>query len=103
MSETKVKIRQVEDLEEVLDSKQETLVSGVSIKTINGETLLGSGNLTLEGFSIGETNTASNLGSGFGIFAQKEDVDLRFKSIKAGSNTSINIRLNGVNREVALV
>lgn len=32
-----------------LDSKQATLVSGTNIKTINNETLLGSGNITIQG------------------------------------------------------
>ena len=37
-----------EDLQEALNEKQETLVSGTNIKTINGETLLGEGDVTLE-------------------------------------------------------
>lgn len=38
-----------------LDNKQDTLVSGTSIKTINNESLLGSGNLTIE------SNSGSNV------------------------------------------
>ncbi|HET6518359.1 MAG TPA: hypothetical protein VFG47_00870, partial [Geminicoccaceae bacterium] len=37
----------------------------------------------------GEANTASNLGGGTGIFAQKSDIDLRFKSLVAGANMAI--------------
>ena len=35
--------------QDLLDAKQETLVSGTNIKTINNESLLGSGNITIQG------------------------------------------------------
>lgn len=38
-----------------IDTKQDTLVSGTNIKTINNQSLLGSGNITIEGG--GATNT----------------------------------------------
>lgn len=37
------------DLVEALGYKQDTLVSGTNIKTVNGETLLGSGNIEIQG------------------------------------------------------
>lgn len=40
---------QIENIYVLLDSKQATLVSGVNIKTINNNSLLGSGNITIEG------------------------------------------------------
>jgi phosphopantetheine adenylyltransferase len=40
----------------------------------------------------GEANTASNLGSGEGVFAQKTSLDLEFKSLVAG--TDINLSSN---------
>ena len=40
--------------------------------------------------SAGEANTASNLGAGQGLFAQKVGVDLQFKSIIAGTNITIS-------------
>jgi len=48
----------------------------------------------------GESNTASNLGAGEGTFAQKNGVDLEFKSLVAGANITISstateITING--------
>ena len=47
-----------EDLATALNTKQDTLVSGQSIKTINGQSVLGSGNIAIE---MGDTG-ASSLG-----------------------------------------
>ncbi|MCW1937498.1 DUF2793 domain-containing protein [Pseudomonas sp. MDMC_285] len=37
----------------------------------------------------GEANTASNIGSGYGVFASKSGVNLQFKSLAGGANVSI--------------
>lgn len=36
-------------INEVIDDKQDTLVSGTNIKTVNGTSLLGSGNIDIQG------------------------------------------------------
>lgn len=72
------------DVTATLSTKQDILVSGTNIKTINSESLLGSGDIVITGGS-GEVNTASNLGTGAGVFAAKVAEDLQFKSLVAGS------------------
>ena len=57
------------DLQNALNAKQDTLVSGTNIKTINSTTLLGSGNLAVQevlvsGTNIKTINGSSILGSG---------------------------------------
>lgn len=47
------------DLNTLLNNKQDTLVSGTNIKTINNQSLLGEGNITIEGGG-GESYTAGN-------------------------------------------
>lgn len=44
----------------------------------------------LAGGGGGEANTASNIGAGQGVFASKVGVDLRFKSLVAGTNVSLS-------------
>ena len=44
----------------------------------------------------GEVNTASNIGLGTGVFAQKSGFDLQFKSLSAGSNTTITSDSNTI-------
>ncbi len=47
--------------------------------------------------SGGETNTASNLGSGEGVFANKLGVDLRFRSLTATSPVSVSSTATEIN------
>lgn len=46
--------------------------------------------------TMGESNTASNLGSGTGVYGTKAGVDLRFKSLVAGTNISISNTANDI-------
>ena len=77
-----------------LAGKQATLVSGVNIKTINSNSIVGSGDLVLTG--VGETNTTSNLGSGQGLAAPKSGANLPFKSLVAGTNVTMSSTANDV-------
>ena len=47
----------------------------------------------------GETNTASNLGAGIGVFDGKVGVDLQFRSL-VSQNSILGISLDGVNSEI---
>lgn len=42
-------VADITDLQGKLDAKQDTLISGTNIKTINGQDILGEGNITIEG------------------------------------------------------
>lgn len=53
---------------EQLNAKQDTLVSGTNIKTINGESILGNGDITIEG------GTSSSYTAGEGIDISEENV-----------------------------
>lgn len=58
-----------------------SVVAGTGIQVIEN-----AGDITIVNTNNGEANTGSNLGSGIGVFANKNGVDLRFRSISAGSS-----------------
>lgn len=77
----------------IFTSKSSDNIQLRSLKTGTGNINLsivasGSGN-EIEFVNSAEINTASNLGAGTGVFAQKSTYDLQFKSIVAGSNITV--------------
>ncbi len=70
------------------------ITPAISATTLSGGTIY-SGSTELSSL-LGEKNTASNLGPGTGVFAQKSGVDLQFKGFSAGSNVSITTDVNTV-------
>jgi hypothetical protein len=66
------------------DLRFKSLVAGAGVTFTSS-----SSEITMSISSTGESNTASNLGSSFGLFAQKSGIDLQFKSLVAGSGIQI--------------
>ena len=92
------------------DSKQDKLVSGENIKTINGETIVGEGNIEIEGGSVdlegyateeyvdnavAEVNVKGEDGY---VYSNGEKVDMRFTRslIPVGTSIPANANLNTV-------
>jgi hypothetical protein len=65
-------------------------ISGLGSATVN----YSNGLITISGTDTGEVNTASNIGSGQGVFAQKSGVDLQFRSLLGAGSVSL---ISGIN------
>jgi len=77
----------ITDTGEIEISLSET---GVEAGTYNSVTVDPYGRITdATNENYGEINTASNVGTGAGIFKAKADVDLQFKSLVAGENITL--------------
>jgi hypothetical protein len=96
------------DLQNALNAKQDTLVSGTSIKTINSTSLLGSGDVAVQATLVSGTNIKtiegqSLLGSG-NIDLAKADVGLgnvdntsdANKPISTATQTALNAKQNTI-------
>jgi len=106
------------DLQSALNAKQDTLVSGTNIKTVNSTTLLGSGNLNVQDVLISGTNIKtingnSILGSGNlsvpgesyvyqvgsvnqnNIFSVTQNTPLQISLGPAISNTNVDVDAGG--------
>lgn len=91
----------------LLNIKNQSTIVSTTVNTLNfvgaGVNVTGTGNeLDINILSTGEVNTASNLGTGVGIYNQKVGTDLRFRSLIAGqgislSSTTNSITINGTN------
>ncbi len=65
---------ELEQLESILTNKQDKLVNGVSIKTINGQSILGEGNINIEGGSGGGSEVSPIVSGSILEFPQESSV-----------------------------
>ncbi len=64
---------------ELNNEKQDELESGVNIKTVNGQSVVGAGDVAID---IGEITTAANTGSGVECYKTKAGTELKFRTFK---------------------
>lgn len=77
------------DADEITAGVVETIVAGTNIDSIDSSDPANP--IVNAAAGSGETNTASNVGGETGtVFKQKAGVDLEFKTLKAGTNITIN-------------
>lgn len=94
--ETSINSSHIADLAEAVDDRVAgLLVAGTNI-TLNYNDVANTLTIAASGGGAGEANTASNLGAGTGVFAQKSGVDLQFKSLVAGTNVTLSSDANTV-------
>lgn len=82
------------EVDTALSSKQETLVSGTNIKTINNQSILGDGNITIEQGSVDQTiiSGSTNAVAGGAVYdglAGKQATLVSGTNIKTVGNTSV--------------
>ena len=82
------------EVDTALSGKQETLVSGTNIKTINNESLLGSGNINIEQGSVDQTiiSGSTNAVAGGAVYdglAGKQATLVSGTNIKTVGNTTV--------------
>ena len=96
---------ELEQLESIITNKQDKLVSGVNIKTINNQNILGSGNLNVSGGQGGLPDEAkilliTILKSGVYTSNQKDNIDELEEILESGSDvtfTQVGTNLIGSN------
>lgn len=91
-------------LQTAMDGKQPTLVSGTNIKTINGNSILGEGNLVIEGGGIDLSNYYTKTETDTKLDT-KQNTLVSGENIKTINSESIlgtgDIQINGVSEEQA--
>ena len=81
-------------------TKQDTLVSGTNIKTINNESILGSGNINIQGGGGGKAiSGGTNISITTGETA--DTINCTLPITTAIDNTSLNFGFNTINSEVS--
>ena len=91
-----------------IQGKQDTLVSGTNIKTINNESLLGSGNITIQGGGGGTTYTAGKgiditndvISVNSGVVTTNTEQTISGKKIFKNSDKPIEFKQNANNSKV---
>lgn len=77
--------------------------NGIAIQEgSNVDVALAGNTLTISATTAGESNTASNLGAGQGVFKQKNGVDLEFHSINAAPSNKISVTTDAVNNVILI-
>lgn len=82
----------IDKINELVDGKQDTLVSGTNIKTINGTSLLGSGNVAFPTVDQTYSATSTNAQSGVAVanaVAPKQDTLVSGTNIKTVGGNSL--------------
>lgn len=78
------------------DLEFKTLIPGSNISF-----LVGADTVTIEAAATGETNDGQNLGAGAQVFALKSGVNLRFRSLVAGSGITLTQNTNDITIEAS--
>lgn len=82
-------------INEIIDNKQDTLVSGANIKTINNTSLLGSGNIDIQGSgTVDQTYdpTSTNAQSGVAVAGALTDMQTKSNLVTSVSSSSTNVQ-----------